>query len=95
LYREILELDPNWQDLHIHDEYGNLLLDEEKCVEAERVFRNATLVFPHHVEFYVRLGISLFGQNRLEEAKVFYRKAHDLDPTNEVVKRIVELKMHL
>ncbi|MCR4656623.1 MAG: DUF5107 domain-containing protein [Lachnospiraceae bacterium] len=77
-YLEGLKRDP--LDMRINNAYGMLLLRRGLFTEAEKYFRNAVKRStwrspnPYTSESYYNLGLSLFYQNRMDEAyDVFYK----------------------
>ena len=77
-YRRALELMPDTAE--VHNNLGNVLVDQEKLDEAIACFRRAVKLKPHYAEAHYNLGHTLAGQGKLAEAVIWYCRALELKP---------------
>ena len=76
------------KDENIYIIYGNLLIQEERWKQAEDVFRKAKSFYKPELKekksysfarVHLGLGMTLFHQNKYEEALIAFRKAFEFD----------------
>lgn len=60
---------------------GDLLLDEKKFREAERIYRSAVDMKPDHTEAYYRLGLLYLETKEIEKAFTAFDKILELKPS--------------
>ena len=81
-YRRVLELKPD-DYVEIYNELANLLLDHKDPLdnypEAERCYRKALALRPDLVEVHLNLAIMLLEMGSLEDAKVHFQRALDIE----------------
>ncbi|TLN03393.1 tetratricopeptide repeat protein, partial [bacterium] len=77
-YKQILTQQPNNADLLLN--YGSLLREQGKPLEAETLYRQALAGDPSSAAAHFNLGNALRDQGRLQEAITSYRQAITLNP---------------
>jgi len=70
----------------VHDiEAGEILLSRNNFAAAQEYFEHALRVSPENPMVYLRLAQSLQGLQRLDEARLYYRKYIELQPDGKYV----------
>jgi predicted O-linked N-acetylglucosamine transferase (SPINDLY family) len=77
LYRQLLQLKPDWLD--VHNNLGSLLGSQDKFAEAATHFRHVLQLDPNFADAYYNLGKILQAQQSLE-AISYYQQAIRLKP---------------
>ncbi|MBS1866849.1 MAG: tetratricopeptide repeat protein [Acidobacteria bacterium] len=78
IYLDLLASDPN--NFGIHNDYGIVLLAQNKIQEASGQFKEALRIDPKMPEAHNNLGLCLMRAQKLDEAIAEYRQALEIDP---------------
>lgn len=60
--------------------HGNIAFQEGQSIEAEKCYRQAIDLFPHHETYYKGLGNAIAMQNRRKESIEYFDKAIEINP---------------
>jgi tetratricopeptide (TPR) repeat protein len=66
--------------IEAHAKLGAIYLNQEQFSKAELIYRKLVLAVGDDPVYFSNLGLSLFQQEKYEEAKGFYEKSIELDP---------------
>jgi len=83
-FRRSIELNPRFVEPRY--DLGWVLLASGDLVGAEESFGQLLLVQPDHINAWINLGVTLFQQQRYQEAREAYLRAAALDPQNPLIK---------
>lgn len=77
-YIRVISMNP--AHIEAHAKLGAIYLNQEQFSKAELIYRKLVLSVGDDPVYFSNLGLSLFQQEKYEEAKGFYEKAIELDP---------------
>jgi len=64
------------------DKAGDFLIDQDDCINAEKLYAAAAAAHPDIAIFHIGLGYCVSENGRKEEALVHHRRAVELEPDN-------------
>ena len=78
--QEALSISPETMHLFYVSAYS--YYEKQEYNKARSLFRFLTMLNPHHVDYWMGLGICFFVEGRIEDAHGTFEIARALDPTN-------------
>jgi tetratricopeptide (TPR) repeat protein len=84
-FRRFLERHPG--DVNALSNLGALLLQADRNADALEVLQKVVALAPRHLQGWINLATAFCKLNRLDESEDAYRRAVDLDPSNDAARR--------
>jgi tetratricopeptide (TPR) repeat protein len=83
LFLELTALPADAEDLpEVIDKAGDFLIDQDDCINAEKLYAAAAAAHPEIAIFHIGLGYCVSENGRKEEALVHHQRSVELEPDN-------------